>query len=117
MKFNTAEEMLEHLGHYDLYSKSECLYVFDYNDMGSIVIYSIVPEEAKELTQKSEKYGDYWGAFLGPGGHIYDSKEYFEEHGYEYNPDEDYINIDWCNDHLYITDWEDCWNWEEKGND
>lgn len=73
MKFNSAEEMLEFIqdGN-DLWSPSEELYVFVYNEDGAVCTYSIDLTEAKELSLKAELYDEYWSAFLGWGGSIYD---------------------------------------------
>lgn len=73
MKFNSAKDMLEFIqdGN-DLWSESEGLYVFAYNEDGAVCTYSINITQAKELSLKAELYDDYWSAFLGWGGSIYD---------------------------------------------
>lgn len=79
MKFNSAEDMLEFIqdGN-DLWSPSEGLYVFVYNEDGAICTYSIDITQAKELSLKAELYDEYWGAFLGWGGSIYDESQNLE---------------------------------------
>lgn len=79
MKFNSAEEMLEFIqdGN-DLWSESAGLYVFVYNDAGSICTYNIDLTQAKELSLKAELYDEYWSAFLGWGGSIYDEPQNLE---------------------------------------
>ena len=88
MKFNSAKEMLDFingengaLGH-DLYSQKGETYVFRYNEAGSIATYRVTKEEVEELDKKSkEAGGEYWSAFLGPGGCIWDdpSHECYED--------------------------------------
>lgn len=91
MKFNSPKEILEFIqdGN-DLYSKSAKLYVFVYNNAGAICIYDINITRAKKLSLEAKLYDEYWSAFLGIGGTIYDC------------PD----NINKCCDLCDITDWE-----------
>lgn len=88
-KFNNAKEMYACLMNgFDLYSPKEELYVFCYNEDGSLCSYDITPEEAEEL---NDKCGDeYWGAQLGFGGYIYDGNKANE----------------FCEDTWVIEDWE-----------
>ena len=110
MKFNSGNEMLDYLyTGADLYSPSTQLYIFEYNLWGSIAYYYISNEHAEELRQTNE----YWGASLGPGGLIIDSKEYYEE-----NPDmedDGYYPEDFCNDKCMIEDWEEA-DYIREGN-
>lgn len=101
-RFNSGKEMLTKLwGGVDLYSPSANLYVFAYNDSGSIAYYSVDEEEAKQLQELSKKHnGEYWGAFLGPGGWIIDDPSYEEFH------EGDETNLDFCNN-VYRSDWID----------
>lgn len=72
MKFTSEEELLDCIRTgVDLYSPSLELYMFLYNDAGAVCTYSIAHDHALELVQKDE----YWGAYLGPGGSIYDDPE------------------------------------------
>ena len=100
MKFTTAQEMLEFIqdGN-DLWSQSAETYVFVYNDAGSICIYSINKEKAKQLASDAKKYDEYWGAFLGIGGSIYDDPSYED-----YTEDQ-MSNLDLCEELYLIEDW------------
>ena len=105
MKFNSGKEMLDYIVDCsDLYSAEKDLYVFGYNNYGSIAVYNIYPNQAMKLRDMSEESGEYWGAFLGAGGSIYDDPRYenFEEG--------DYSNLDWCNDN-YEGEWEEVYTW------
>ena len=87
MKFTSEEELLDCVRTgVDLYSPSLELYMFLYNDDGAICTYSIAHDHALELSQKDE----YWGAYLGPGGSIYDDPE--GEFENEWDAD-DWINV------------------------
>lgn len=79
MKFNSAEEILDFIkdGN-DLWSPSTNIYVFVYNEDGAICTYNINHEKAIELSQESERDNEYWSAFLGLGGEIYDPPENLE---------------------------------------
>lgn len=69
MKFNSSKKMREYIqSGRDIYSPSLEIYMFLYNEEGAICQYSIRQDEAKELNEKDE----YWGAYLGTGGIIYD---------------------------------------------
>lgn len=103
MGYCSGKEMLDAIrGGTDLYCEELELYVFLYNEAGSICYYYISPEEAKDLQKQSEKWDEYWGAFLGVGGHIVDDPSY-EEY------DEDQLsNLEWCEqmfDHKWIPTW------------
>ena len=93
MKFNSAKEMLSTItSGVDLYSPTEQKYVFVYNDRDSICEYYIDPFEAIDLERKASETGDYWGAFLGIGGCIYDED------------DDYYTPISFCEDY-YDSEW------------
>ena len=101
MRFESGKEMLDCIYDTDLYNAEKEIYVFQYNEVGSIACYNISNKEAEKLRELSkENDGEYWGAFLGIGGYIYDDPEYdgFEEG--------DYSNLDWCNDN-FEGEWED----------
>ena len=90
MAFNSAEDMLNFIQNgNDLWSESEGLYVFVYNEDGAICTYSIDITQARELSLKAELYDDYWSAFLGWGGAIYDEPE----------------NLELCEELYMVSDW------------
>ena len=105
--FNSAEEMLNTItGGTDLYCPEEEIYVFVYNDLGSICLYSVDKEQARELDELSFETGEYWGAFLGWGGRIIDSDEWYAKnneihHDYQESP------IEWCKE-MYTHNWVVC---------
>ena len=76
MKFATTTEMMNELICHDLYSLESERYVFTYNDGGSICVYYIDKEEAIELETMARENDEYWGAFLGVGGRVYDEPEW-----------------------------------------
>jgi hypothetical protein len=79
LKFDSPEAMYDYIRDCgDLYSPVSGEYLFCYNEAGSICYYSVTEEEALELAKKSKQFDEYWGAFLGWGGHICDSAEYEE---------------------------------------
>lgn len=75
INFKSAEEMFDLLANkeIDLYNPELELYLFVYNENGAICTYGIDTATAKTLSAQSKETGDYWGAFLGIGGHIYDA--------------------------------------------
>lgn len=81
MEFKNGAEMYSAIESCDLYNEDKELYVFLYNDAGAVCVYDITKEMAAGLRQKSNEANEYWGAFLGVGGRIYD------------NP------MDFCDDH------------------
>lgn len=73
IRLASAKEMFEYLQDVgDLYSPDERIYVFNYSESGALAVYRICELRAKELSRDSKKADEYWGAFLGPGGSIYD---------------------------------------------
>lgn len=103
MKFSSGAEMLDYLidGN-DLYSPDLEIYVFCYNDIGAIAYYGIDKEQAVSLEKESRLSGEYWGAFLGPGGYICDDPSD------SYNPPSPgNSNIDFCNMY-YSANWLHC---------
>lgn len=89
--FKHGREMFETIAKdVDLYNPITETYVFRYNERDSIAVYGGINEEkAKELLALSKENGEYWGAFLGVGGYIYDAET---EDG-EYSLDA----MNWCN--------------------
>lgn len=100
--FTSAEDMLEEIqcGR-DFYNLETKEYVFVYNDCGSICVYSIDEYEAKELMKCSEESGEYWGAYLGWGGGIYDDPSH------ECYTDDMMNNMDFCNATYFLDGWID----------
>lgn len=101
MKFYTAREMLDYINdNHDLYSPKAEIYVFGYNDAGSIATYPITSEEAAELSNESKRYGgEYWAAFLGIGGSIWDDPSH------ECYKEEQTSNLERCEDLIMFDDW------------
>lgn len=69
--FRTWREMYDYLtvGN-DLYNPATETYVFSYNNNGALCTYSINEQKAKELSEESAEYKDYWAGFLGIGGQV-----------------------------------------------
>lgn len=105
MKFNSAQQMLDFInGGNDLYSPKAEIYVFNYNEAGSIATYRITTEEAGELANKvKHSEENYWGAFLGIGGSIWDDPSH------ECYKEGQTSNLDRCEE---LLEWED-WIWTE----
>lgn len=101
MKFETAEQMLDFINDgNDLYSRRAEVYVFSYNDAGSICTYNIDQDEAKRLSkQVNDSDENYWGAFLGVGGNIWDDPTHNS-----YNEGQA-TNLDCCKSLLEYEDW------------
>lgn len=101
MKFDTAKQMLEYINsNHDLYSRKAETYVFNYNEAGSICTYDIDCDEAKELALNSKaNNGEYWEAFLGAEGTIWDDPSY---EGYNENQSS---NLDRCASLIEYEDW------------
>lgn len=106
MKFNSAVEMLDFINgengtvSHDLYSPKRETYVFSYNDARSIATYHITKEEAKKLSEESKAAsGEYWGAFLGPGGEIWDDVSH------ECYRDGQVSNFEKCEELIEYDDW------------
>lgn len=107
-KFKSGQEMLDVIqSGVDLYSSEVELYVFAYNYCGSICVYEIEHKKAYELAVQVNEDGEYWGAYLGLGGSIYDDKSYKDIDEYSM------LNIDWCNEN-YEGKWFDTRYWEDE---
>lgn len=102
-KFGTAQEMLDTVqcGN-DLFCPKDGLYVFEYNDEGAICSYRTSLWEAMKIQDLAKEGGDYWGAFLGPGGSIYDDPSHDG-----FNPEYDTSNLGFCEEH-FESEWVDC---------
>ena len=100
IQFESADKMMETLHHYGaLYNIDTDDYVFIYNDCGSIAVYDIEPTEAIDLQRQGWEAGEYWGAFLGVGGWIYDDESY------KGRKEETPTNKDYCADHYNKGRW------------
>ncbi len=99
--FKSGKDMLDYLcSGIDLYSPTEQIYVFNYNEDGNICAYKNIDlDKAVELETKASKDEEYWGAYLGwQGSHIYDNSSY------ENYDDGRASNIEWCNE-MYGSFW------------
>ena len=120
MNFNSAAEMLDAIQDgIDLYSPELELYVFLYTNNGSICYYSIDEEEAEELEKSSFLGGEYWSAYLGCGGCIVDSDEWYAENN-QTRPDYIKSPIESC-EQVYKAKWFACgyqyYESDEEGED
>lgn len=97
MTFSNGKEMLDIIqSGTDLYCPYKETYVFLYGEE-SICHYDwINKEHATHLATEAKASNEYWGAFLGVGGHI-------EEDGDE---------LDWC-ERMFHYAWIDTKDWEE----
>lgn len=98
LSFKNGTEMLNCVQEGDLYSPSTGTYVFEYNEEGAIATYDISLDEAENLIRKANESDDYWGAFLGIGGTIYDAFD-------ESDPPTSTTNLDKCAELAEIKDW------------
>ena len=71
----TPMELQEYLYGKDLYCVEQEIYLFSYNECDSVCYYRIPLDEAKRLEAMTREDGNYWGAYLGVGGWIYDDDE------------------------------------------
>ena len=94
MKFSNANEMLNTIRNgVDLYSPSKELYVFVYNEDGSICEYRGITNEEINGFLTNPKYDEYYGAYLGMSrSGIYDG---------------DADCFAWCEEAIKATDWID----------
>lgn len=99
MRFNTPHEMYETIAMagIDLFCPEEELYAFLYSD-DSIAVYWVSPDEAVKLQKMAAEANEYWGAFLGIGGRIYEFND--EERPDPINFCEEYFDREWikCSD-------------------
>lgn len=118
MRFNNWKEMYDTLGSgLDLYNEENGLYVFSYNDAGALCYYELDSAEAKKIACMAVENDEYWGAFLGCGGHILDNSEYDK---YRYTQNE--LNhalylqpsIDFCKEHFSCDGWEFTKEWQKR---
>lgn len=101
MKFETAQQMLDYINsNHDLYSPKAEIYVFNYNEAGSIATYRITEDEAKNLSDRVKSGDDdYWAVFLGIGGSIWDDPSH------ECYKQGQASNLDRCEELLEFEDW------------
>lgn len=84
MRFKSPQEMYDFVADGDdIYSPSAEMYIFLYNDTGSLCAYRMSLEEAKSLQSRCVNEDDCWSDFLGPGGLIYDTLDYEEKPVYD----------------------------------
>lgn len=101
MKFQTAEQMLEYINKgNDLYSRQAEIYISNYNEAGSVCTYNIDQGEAKRLAKLvNDSDVNYWGAFLGVGGQIWDDQTH------DCYDECQMTNLDCCKNLIEIDDW------------
>ena len=100
IEFANANDMLCFIkNEADLYNTKTGEYIFEYNESGSIASYFLDESEAVELQKKSIETGEYWGAFLGFGGYIYDDPSY------EYYSENNQSNYQYCEKIFNSKDW------------
>ena len=106
--FSSAEEMLSAIqDDEDFYNVTTGVYVFNYNEVGSVCYYTLSMKEAETLQTNSllvNNHGDlyveeYWGGQLGWGGLIYDDISYKGR-----NPNHR-TNLDFCKDCFATPGW------------
>ena len=101
MGFSSPEQMLNTvLNDVDLYNKITGDYVFHYNNAGAIAVYNLTSEEADKLDSQSAESNEYWGAFLGVGGTIWDEPKRASENEQE-------CNLDYCKSVFNLDGWVD----------
>lgn len=101
-QFSSPEEMLAtiNVANVDLYNPTTGQYVFNYNAAGSIAVYDDIDlDDAKQLEKDAREGAEYWAAYLGPGGTIFDDPEYPN-----FNEDTMTSNLEWCEEH-YQEEW------------
>ncbi len=109
--FTSAKDMLARVQKEDFYNMVTEEYVFGYNDAGSIAVYNIGYDEARELQKKVEESDEeYWGAFLGAGGRIWDDESH------EDKPAKGCSNLDYCKANFKKEGWVLCSNIPAKEN-
>ena len=104
MRFNSGKEMLDKIKveERDLYNKDSCLYVWVYNDVGSIGYGYVWPEDVDKMRALSKETGEYWGAFIN----AFSQSWVVDDPDCEDYKEGDYSNLDFCND-KYEGEWED----------
>ena len=95
LNFESAGQMLDEiLSDRDLYNIETGEYVFHYSEKDSIAVYTLSKQGVEKLYWLAKESGFYWGAYLGPGGYIYDNDN-----------DE---NLEWCETHFKNKGWSYC---------
>lgn len=105
MRFSSGKELYDYISAgNELYCEENGIYVFSYNESGSIcVYYNIDTDKAAELVELSREYDEYWESFLGASANqIFDSAEHMKETTQlsEYEDEA----LSWCNEQ-YKHDW------------
>lgn len=111
MKFKTARQMLDYINSdHDLYSPKAEIYVFNYNEVGSICTYDIDKNEAYVIADDAKNnLGEAsWSACLGMGGSIWDDPSHECYHK------EQSSNLDRCQELIEYDDWVLCEDYLEN---
>lgn len=82
---------------HDLYSPKAEIYVFGYNDSGSIATYHITEKDAMELSDLANKNDDLW-----------------DDPSYENYSEGETTNLDRCEELLEFGDWVDTRNFNKS---
>lgn len=111
MRFKNGKEMFDYLvTGKDLYSPSERIYIFVYNDSDALCYYYLSYQEVLDILNHKGNSDEYWGAYLGIGGYILDGSEYDDDE-HRYSEDESmralYLqpSYDFCENYYDIDDW------------
>lgn len=98
--FASADKMLAAINaDKDFYNINTGDYVFNYNECGSIAVYILSLEKAAEIQEKAKADKQYWGAYLGPGGRIYDDLSRVEDCNLTTD------NLEWCKEKFALPGW------------
>lgn len=113
LQFNAWEDMYKYLTDgSDLYNINTGDYVFVYNDAAAICAYNLSSEKVQELVEMTNETGEYWGAFLGPGGNIFFNPDY-DDNEHKYSEDKRMRDLylepayDFCKDNYLLDGWMD----------
>ncbi len=73
--FKDPDEMLKRIEDgEDFYNETTGIYVFRYNEKGSIAYYRLTNEQARNIANEAFRIGEtMWSAVLGSGGYIIDN--------------------------------------------
>ena len=111
MRFKNGKEMFDYLiTGKDLYSPSERIYIFVYNDSDALCYYYLSYQEVLEILNDKGNSDEYWGAYLGIGGRILDDGEYDDDE-HRYFGTQEMLDLylqpsyDFCENYYDIDDW------------
>lgn len=100
VSFKSPDDMLNLIkSGKDFYNINTGDYVFNYNECGSIAAYTLSLEKAAEIQEKAKADKQYWGAYLGPGGRIYDDLSRVEDCNLTTD------NLEWCKEKFALPGW------------